>query len=252
MESLALIPARSGSRRIPGKNIKHFGGKPIIAYTIEAALASGVFEQVMVSTDDPEIASIALSYGARVPFLRSLENSGDQAHLANVIIEVLENYRQAGMPFSAFCCLLATAPFLTPETIRTAKNLLMSSNANMVVTVSKFAYPIQRALKIQTDGKASMYWPENYNKRSQDLEPSYHDAGQLYFGLSEKFFSQPQFFTDNTRALVLPEHMVQDIDTPEDWEIAEFKLKHLQERAGTKPPPNNVLMEKKQPCLQQE
>lgn len=220
---VAIIPARGGSKRIPRKNIRTFLGQPIIAYSIKAALESKCFAEVMVSTDDHEIAEIAKSFGAVVPFLRSEQNSDDYSGLAEVVCEVLEQYKHLEKEFDAFCCLLPTAPFVTSKRLLEGKEHLFKSGADTVVPVTKFSYPIQRAMKIENDGSLKMFWPENYEKRSQDLEPAYHDIGQFYWAKTGALQKTMRFFCENTKPLLIPEMEVQDIDSEEDWKIAEFK-----------------------------
>lgn len=218
----ALITARGGSKRIPRKNIKDFLGYPIIKYSIDAARDAGCFDEVMVSTDDKEIAEIALRLGAKVPFYRSASTANDFATTADVIEEVLLEYRKNGREFEHFCCIYPTAPFVSPAMLRQGYELLRESDADSVLPVVRFSYPIQRALKIE-QGKLSMIWPENLNARSQDLQPAYHDAGQFYWGRTDRFLKQKKLFSDNTLPIEVPESHVQDIDTLEDWKIAEMK-----------------------------
>lgn len=228
MKILAVIPARGGSKRIPRKNIKEFAGQPIIKYSIDAALESEVFDEVMVSTDDKEIAEVAKSLGAKVPFFRSTENSTDMAMTAPVVLEVLEEYKKLSQEFDYVCCIYPTAVFVTGERLKKAKETLLEKNADSVVPVMKFGYPIQRALRIRKeDGGMEMFWPENYNKRSQDLEPAYHDCGQFYFANVTKFLEQGVLFCKFTVALQVPESEAQDIDNEEDWKMAEIKFKLL-------------------------
>lgn len=226
MKNIAIIPARGGSKRIPRKNIKDFLGKPIIAYSIEAALNSGVFGEVMVSTDDVEIAKIAKKYGAKVPFFRSPELSNDMAMTAPVLVEVLNEYKKLGKEFDYGCCIYPCAPFINTGKIKDGLKLMIEKNASTAVPVVKFSYPIQRALKIE-ENLLSMIYPENINARSQDLMPSYHDIGQYYWFKTDKFLTEPNLFSENTVAIVTAESEVQDIDTPEDWKIAEIKYKIL-------------------------
>lgn len=225
-KTLAIIPARGGSKRIPKKNIKSFCGYPIIKYTISAAIDSGCFDEVMVSTDDPKIAKVAIAYGAKVPFLRSSKTSDDHTHLVDVVDEVLAKYAEAGREFEHICCILPTAPFITPEKIVAGLSLLKDKNADSVFTVTQFSYPIERALHLN-DNKAEMRWPEYYTKRSQDLPISHHDAGQFYWLSVDSFRKQKKFFADNSYAIELSELEAQDIDTPEDWRIAEIKYNIL-------------------------
>lgn len=220
--TLAIIPARGGSRRIPRKNVRRFCGKPIIEYSIRAAIDAGGFDEVMVSTDDAEIAEIARGAGASVPFLRSSTTANDHAGLAEVVLEVLARYGELGRTFGAFCCLLPTAPFVTPERLRHGRDLLATSGADTVVPVVAFSYPIQRALRVR-EGRCSMLWPENYPTRSQDLEPTYHDCGQFYWMRTASLIEQGRLFAADCVAVPLPDTEVQDIDSEDDWRIAELK-----------------------------
>jgi N-acylneuraminate cytidylyltransferase len=228
MKNIAIITARGGSKRIPRKNIKDFLGKPIIAYSIAAALAAGCFDEIMVSTDDPEIAEVARSYGAKVPFFRSEENANDFATTAEVLIEVLNEYKQRGELFEFVCCLYPTAPFVTAEKLRLAYSLLLQTGADSVLPVVRFGYPIQRALKIE-EGRLSLICPEHLNSRSQDLIPTYHDSGQFYLLRVDRFLKSRNLFAEYTVPIVLPEAEVQDIDTEEDWKIAEMKFGIMQQ-----------------------
>lgn len=221
---LAIIPARGGSKRIPRKNIKDFLGKPIIAYSIEAATKSQCFDEVMVSTDDEEIATIAKQYGAGVPFIRNQKTSDDHAMLADVIEEVILQYAKFGKRCEYVCCLLATAPFIAASRLQEGFELLKKYGADTVLPVCRFSYPIQRSLKINNNSQIEMFWPENYNVRSQDLEPAYHDVGQFYWIKVSSFLEQKKLFANKTIPLILPESEVQDIDTLEDWEMAELKF----------------------------
>lgn len=225
-KSIAIITARGGSKRIPRKNIRPFCGQPIISYSIQAALKSEIFEEVMVSTDDEEIAEIALKAGALVPFIRSEKNSNDYATTTDVIFEVLEQYKSQGRNFDFFCCIYPTAPFVTAEKLKEAHSLLLKSQAPVVVPVVSFSYPIQRALKIQ-NGLLSMIDPQNMNSRSQDLMPTYHDSGQFYFGRVAAFMETRNLFVKNPLPLIIPEIEVQDIDNEQDWQIAELKFRMM-------------------------
>lgn len=220
---LAIIPARGGSKRIPRKNIKCFCGKPIIEYSIGAAAMAECFDEIMVSTDDQEIAAVSLKAGASIPFFRSQEKSSDYAMLADVIEEVLLEYQKRCAYFDYFCCILATAPFVSADKIKAGFNLLKVTGADSVVAVTRFSYPIQRALKIERENLA-MFWPENYNIRSQDLEPAYHDSGQFYWMRSQSLLEQRKLFAKHTVPLVISEFEAQDIDTEEDWMAAEIKF----------------------------
>lgn len=222
MKMLAIITARGGSKRIPKKNIKEFCGKPIIAYSIEAALQSGVFEEVMVSTDSEEIKAIAEQYGASVPFLRSEAMSNDFATTADVIDEVLNEYEKMGKKFDAFACIYPTAPFITGKKLSEAGNLL--DGADAVLSVVKYSFPPQRAFLIR-EGNVVYQYPQYERARSQDLEPVYHDCGQFYFCNCDSFFAHHSMVLPKSRPYIIPEEEVQDIDTLSDWEIAEAKFK---------------------------
>ncbi len=226
MKSIAIITARGGSKRIPRKNIKEFLGKPIIAYTIEAAIASNMFDQVMVSTDDDEIAQIAKKYGAMVPFMRSEKTSNDFATTADVLNEVIDEYKKLGENFEYMCCLYPTAPFVTPEAIGQAMKILEDNGADTVLPVVKFSFPPQRGV-IMKDGYLTPKYPECMPMRSQDLEPMYHDAGQFYCMKVSSFLEQGKVVMDKTMPYMQDDMNVQDIDTPEDWAIAEVKYKVL-------------------------
>ncbi|WP_029231892.1 pseudaminic acid cytidylyltransferase [Butyrivibrio sp. VCB2006] len=222
MKALALITARGGSKRIPRKNIKDFNGKPIIAYSIEAALGSGVFDEVMVSTDDDEIAEIAKSYGAQVPFLRSEKTSNDFATTADVINEVISEYEKRGKKFDIITCIYPTAPFITAKKLKNAVEELSASDADTLIPVVRFSYPPQRAMEIH-DGRLVFRQPENLSKRSQDLEPHYHDAGQFYVTRTESFLKTNSLLVGSILPLELSELEVQDIDNEVDWKLAELK-----------------------------
>lgn len=226
--SIAIITARGGSKRIPRKNIKDFLGKPIIAYSIAAALEAGCFEEVMVSTDDREIAEVALRFGAKVPFLRSAEMASDFATTADVLVEVLNDYRQQREEFEYCCCIYPTAPFVTAGKLRLGHDLLLKTGADTALPVVRFSYPIQRALKIEGN-RLGMIWPEHLNSRSQDLMPAYHDSGQFYFFRVERFMATQKLFGSDTVPIELLETEVQDIDTEEDWKIAEMKYRLMQQ-----------------------
>lgn len=225
MKNIAIIPARGGSKRIPRKNIKSFMGKPIIAYSIEAALQSGLFEEVMVSTDDDEIAGIARECGAKVPFMRSAETSNDYAGTADVILEVLEMYEMLGRKFDTVCCIYPTAPFVTLDRLTEAYSKL-TEGIDSVFTCVAYSYPVQRSLHI-VDERISLVYPEYATSRSQDLEPFYHDAGQFYVIRTTAFNQEKTFWGQNTVGLILSELEVQDLDTLTDWTLAEMKYKLL-------------------------
>lgn len=223
MSTLCVIPARGGSKRIPRKNLKEFRGKPIIAWSIEAALASSMFHTVMVSTDDAEIADVARSYGADVPFLRSAATSDDHATTADVLLEVLHEYARRGQHFETCCNLYPTSPFATADDLRAGAQALAASSFDVILPIVAFSYPILRSLNRSADGKIDMNWPEHMNSRSQDLPKAYHDAGQWAFFKTEPFLQTKTLLGPNTGSVVLPESRVQDIDTPEDWVLAELK-----------------------------
>ncbi len=219
---VAIITARGGSKRIPRKNIRSFCGSPILNYSIEAALESSIFDIVMVSTDDPEIAEVARKAGAQVPFLRSSATSNDYATTAEVILEVLYDYEKQCKVFQYACCIYPTAPFVTSEKLKTAFELLKKKKAASVIPVTKFSFPIWRSFKLE-DEKLSFIWPENALTRSQDLPPSYHDAGQFYFFNVSEFLKARKLVNESTFGLEIPETEVQDIDTEVDWKLAEMK-----------------------------
>jgi len=221
-KALAIIPARGGSKRIPRKNIKDFLGFPIIKYSIEAALESGSFAEVMVSTDDAEIAEIAGKLGAKVPFLRSEKTSNDFATTAEVIEEVLVEYKKRGQEFECCCSIYPTAPFISADKLKKGYRLLQESNADAALAVVRYAYPIQRALKIENE-RVEMIMPENLSVRSQDLPPAYHDAGQYYWFKVKAFLKNSKILSPNMVAIEVPGSEVQDIDNEDDWKIAEMK-----------------------------
>lgn len=224
MSSIAIITARGGSKRIPKKNIKKFCGKPIIAYSIEAALNSGIFDEVMVSTDSEEIASIARKYGASVPFMRSESTSSDFSTTADVLTEVINEYKKLGKEFDRFCCLYPTAPFVTAKKLKDAMDIFDNSESYSLISVVQFSFPPQRAFIIN-NGKLSYQYPENALKRSQDLEPVYHDCGQFYICNVNMFMEKKTLVSEKTIPFIIPEEEVQDIDNMSDWLIAEAKYK---------------------------
>ena len=226
-KTIAIITARGGSKRIPRKNIRDFCGKPIIAYSIEKAIESQIFSEVMVSTDDKEIADVAISYGAKVPFFRTSNNSDDHSTTAEVIDEVLLEYQRRGEVFDYACCIYPTAPFITAETLNTGyEKLEKDSDINSVFPIVRFSYPIQRALK-QENGFLALFQPEHLLTRSQDLEPAFHDAGQFYWLRVQSFMKSKSLMGRGTSGIELSESMVQDIDNEEDWLVAEMKYKLL-------------------------
>lgn len=225
MNAIAIITARGGSKRIPRKNIKNFNGKPIIAYSIEAAINSGIFDKIMVSTDDDEIANIAKFYGAKVPFMRSKETSNDYASTADVLYEVMCEYNKLGYNFDKMCCIYPTAPFVTPEKLRKGYSLL-AEGVDEVLPVVSFSFPPQRCVLIK-DNKAEMKWPEHKLTRSQDLEKWYHDCGQFYFLNTSSFMKQKSIMMEQTVPMIINELEVQDIDNEEDWKLAEIKYNKM-------------------------
>ena len=226
MHTLAIITARGGSKRIPRKNIRDFCGKPMIAWSVEAALESGVFDTVMVSTDDDEIAEIAKHCGAAVPFLRSEANANDFATTSDVLLEVLDRYEQQGQTFDLACCIYPTAPFVTADDLRKAQERFAGSDADALIPVVRFSYPVQRAL-VEEDGLLVMAQPEYRDTRSQDLTPHFHDAGQFYFFRPESLRKYGTLLAGRILPMEIPESRVQDIDTEEDWAIAEMKFRLL-------------------------
>ena len=223
MSSIAIITARGGSKRIPKKNIKEFCGKPMIAYSIEAGLQSGVFDEVMVSTDSEEIAEIARTYGASVPFMRSEKTASDYATTRDVLMEVLHEYEKQGRIFNDMTCIYPTAPFVTAQKLRDAVALFKETKSSLLIPVVQFSYPPQRAYIIH-DGKLQFKWEDFRYARSQDLEPFYHEAGQFYCYNIADYLASDGVIKENIIPYVLPESEVQDIDTEEDWKMAELKF----------------------------
>jgi N-acylneuraminate cytidylyltransferase len=225
---LAIIPARGGSKRIPRKNVKLFCEKPMIAWSIEAALQSDCFDQVIVSTDDEEIAEVARHYGATVPFMRPAELSDDHTGTIPVIRHAIEWFNAQGQLVVQACCLYATAPFVNPVDIRRGFGILTDIGCDYAFSVTSYAFPIQRAIHLNTEGRVEMFNPEHFNTRSQDLEEAYHDAGQFYWGKADAWLKGRMIFSPGSMPVVLPRHRVQDIDTPEDWVRAEWLFKAMQ------------------------
>lgn len=230
MKSIAIITARGGSKRIPRKNIKEFCGKPILAYSIEAALQSGLFDEVMVSTDDEEIAEIGKRYGAKVPFFRSEKTANDFATTNDVLLEVLEEYEKRGEHFDVACCIYPTAPFVTAEKLKNAMELLLASDADTLIPVVAFSYPPQRAMVVE-DGRLVFEYPQYIDARSQDLTPHYHDVGQFYCFRVAPYKINKKLMLGNILPMVISELEVQDIDNLTDWEIAEMKYRLMTENA---------------------
>ncbi len=224
MNAICIITARGGSKRIPGKNKKLFLGKPIICYSIEAAISSGIFEEVMVSTDDEEIAEISKKAGAKVPFMRSMETSNDFATTDDVLMEVLAAYEKIGKTFEYTACIYPTAPFVTAEKLKNALQILIENKASGVMPVVSFSFPPQRGMIVK-NGKLQYCYPENAMKRSQDLEVVFHDCGQFYFYQTDKYLACKGDLPDGYVPLIMPETQVQDIDNASDWELAELKYK---------------------------
>jgi len=226
---VAIIPARGGSKRIPRKNIKEFHGKPLIAYTIQVALESKLFERVIVSTDDEEIANVAKKYGADVPFVRPKELSDDFTGTGDVVKHALEWLKAEGETYDYVCTIYATAPLLQPRYLLEGYNALKDSSAINAFSATSMPFPIQRTFKINNDGRCEMFTPEHYMSRSQDLEEAYQDAGQFYWTRVDEKSDETMFGKDSI-PIILPRHLVQDIDTLEDWKRAEIMYKVLQEQ----------------------
>jgi pseudaminic acid cytidylyltransferase len=225
---LAVIPARGGSKRIPRKNIKLFCGKPIIEWSIEAAQQSGCFDQVVVSTDDAEIAEVARQCGAQVPFMRPADLSDDQTGTTAVVAHAIGWFSALGKQPEQVCCLYATAPFVSPDDLRRGLDVLTKTGSDYAFSVASFAFPIQRAIRINEASRVEMFNPEHFNTRSQDLEEAFHDAGQFYWGRADAWSQGRMIFSPAATPVLLPRHRVQDIDTLEDWIRAEWMFKALQ------------------------
>jgi len=225
---LAVIPARGGSKRIPRKNIKLFGGLPMIAWSIRAAVESKCFDRIIVSTDDDEIAQVAREYGADAPFIRPAELSDDHAGTIPVIAHAIEWQRRHGLGATVVCCVYATAPFVSANDLQRGLETLNSTGADFALSVTSFPFPIQRAVRITDEQRLEMFQPEHFKTRSQDLEDAWHDAGQFYWGRADAWLRGESLFGRATAPVKLPRHRVQDIDTPEDWERAEWMFKALQ------------------------
>ncbi|MCJ8054202.1 pseudaminic acid cytidylyltransferase [Shinella curvata] len=224
---LAVIPARGGSKRIPRKNVKSFAGKPMIVWSIDAALDSGCFDRIIVSTDDAEIAAIASKAGADVPFMRPANLSDDYTGTIPVVAHAISWMQEHGDAVGSVCCIYATAPFVRAEDIRRGQSILEDGGADYAFSVTSFPFPIQRAIRLKAEKRVEMFWPEHFASRSQDLEESFHDAGQFYWGRSEAWLAGRPLFSPHAAAVVLPRHRVQDIDTPEDWQRAELMFTAL-------------------------
>jgi pseudaminic acid cytidylyltransferase len=224
---VAIIPARGGSKRIPRKNIKNFYGKPMIAYSIETAQESGLFDKIIISTDDDEIASIARSYGAEIPFIRPSELSDDHTATIPVIAHAIQTLQEQGDVIDTVCCIYATAPFIRPKDIQNAYNALIQHRKSYAFPITTFPFPIFRGVKRDEEGNIEMFWPEHFATRSQDLPEAYHDVGQFYWGTPDAWLSGTPIFSEAATTIVLPRHLVQDIDTLEDWTRAELMYKAL-------------------------
>ena len=225
---LAIIPARGGSKRIPRKNVKLFCGKPMIAWSIDAAHASGLFDHIVVSTDDIEISEVAKAYGAEVPFMRPAALSDDHTGTSPVVAHAIEWYRAQGSMPDPVCCIYATAPFVSTADLQRGLQLLTDSGSDFAFSVTRYTFPIQRAIRLTEEGRVQMFQPEHFNTRSQDLEEAFHDAGQFYWGRAAAWIADKPVFSTVAMPVILPRHRVQDIDTPEDWERAEWMFKALQ------------------------
>lgn len=223
--NVAVIPARGGSKRIPRKNIKDFCGKPMIAWSIEAALKSNCFDAVVVSTDDEEIADVSVSYGASVPFLRPASLSDDYTPTIPVIQHAIQFIQESSVDIDYVCCLYATAPFVSADDLSSGLDLIQKNRCDYAFTVTSYAFPIQRAIKLNAGGGIEMFQPDQFNARSQDLEEAFHDAGQFYWGATSSWLEGKKIFSPNSRPLLLPRHRVQDIDSMEDWVRAELMFR---------------------------
>ena len=221
MPVVAVIPARGGSKRIPHKNIKPFCGKPMIAYSIDAAKNAGIFDRIIVSTDSEKIASIAKEFGAEIPFMRPVELADDYTGTDAVILHALKWLIKDGGKIDYICCIYATAPFVKAEYIIKGYNLLRDKNAASCFSVTTYPFPIFRSLKINSQNRLEMFWPEYRETRSQDLTEAYHDAGQFYWADAKSYLKEKQFYSKDSVPVILPRYLVQDIDTLEDWETAE-------------------------------
>lgn len=226
---VAIIPARGGSKRIPRKNVREFCGRPMMAWPIEAARESGLFDRIIVSTDDPEIANVARASGAEAPFKRPSELSDDQATTVPVIRHCVDWLAQHNCPVDFACCIYATAPFLKPEFLKEGLATLRERpDTEFVFSVVAFGFPIFRAIQLVEANRVSMFWSEYELSRSQDLPQAYHDAGQFYWGTAAAWRERDRIYSAQSRAVMLPSHLVQDIDTPEDWRRAELMFKAMQ------------------------
>jgi pseudaminic acid cytidylyltransferase len=224
---LAVIPARGGSKRIPRKNIKPFGGLPMIAWSIRAAIQSQCFDRIIVTTDDAVIAEVAKAHGAEVPFMRPPELSDDYTGTIPVIAHAIQWQNAQGTTASQVCCIYATAPFVQPRDLQSGLQVLQNSGADYAFSVTSYAFPIQRAIRITPEQRVEMFQPEHFTTRSQDLEVAWHDAGQFYWGQAQAWLAHKPLFSNDAAPVPLPRHRVQDIDTPEDWDRAEWMFKAM-------------------------
>ena len=227
MKTIAIITARGGSKRIPRTNIKEFMGKPMLAYAIEAALTSNVFDEVMVSTDDAEIAKIAQKYGAKVPFMRSEKTSNDMAMTYDVLEEVISEYEKKGQHYDNLACIYPCVPFLKGDTLKQAYEIFTKKDCDTLVPVVRFSFPIQRAFRVDENGFVQYREPENMLKRSQDLEPMFHDVGMFYFCKTEDMLKNKKLVGNKAAYIEMDESQIQDIDNDSDWKMAELKYKVL-------------------------
>jgi pseudaminic acid cytidylyltransferase len=232
MMRLAIIPARGGSKRIPRKNIKPFGGQPMIAWSIAAAKQSGCFDRIIVSTDDAEIAQVAEAHGAEAPFVRPPELSDDHTGTIPVIAHAIAWQNAHAHAVTQACCIYATAPFVQAQDLQRGLNVLQTSGAQYAFSVTSYAFPIQRAIRITPEQRVAMFQPERFSARSQDLEEAWHDAGQFYWGEASAWLAGKPLFSQDAAPVPLPRHRVQDIDTPEDWQRAEWLFKAMQREQG--------------------
>jgi len=231
---IAVIPARGGSKRIPRKNIKPFCGKPMIAWSIDAALQSGCFDRVVVSTDDAEIAEVATHLGAEVPFVRPPELSDDHIGTISVIRHAIEWFNERGQIPDQVCCIYATAPFVRAADIRQGLDVMTSAGSDYAFSVTSYPFPIQRAIRITEQDRVEMFSPEHFNTRSQDLEEAYHDAGQFYWGRATVWLTGNVIFGPHSVAIKLPRYRVQDIDTAEDWQRAEYLFRVIHQETDAR------------------
>jgi N-acylneuraminate cytidylyltransferase len=226
---LAVIPARGGSKRIPGKNIRLFAGKPVLSYSIKAALESNCFDEVIVSTDDEGIAAIAREHGAATPFMRPAALADDHTILADVMAHAIDWYQNQGRSVSQACCIFATAPFVSAADLKAGQIALTSRGVQFALSVTSFAFAVQRALRLGSDGSVDAMYPQYSLTRSQDLDEGWHDAGQFCWGTARAFLQKLPVFAPHTVAVKLPRHRVQDLDTLEDWHRAELMYEVLRQ-----------------------